>query len=98
MTKLLNDTIICPKCGNAIQITETLRSQLTEQTKLDVQREFAQEKQALVAERKVLEAKEQAVAAAEESLEAKVLERLKLERTKLSDEALKKARAEVGWN
>jgi hypothetical protein len=89
------DKIKCPKCGELIPVTETLRRQLTEDARADLQKELAGRQKELTSREKELEAKGRAVQLAEQDLEKRVAERLLKEKVKLAAEALQKARGEV---
>src|SRR5436853_2203029 len=89
------DTINCPSCDNPIPITETLRRQLAEEAKRELQQEFAERQQALVSKEKDLQAKEARVVDSEKEIANRVTKQVMDEKRKLIDEALKTARAEV---
>ncbi|MBS1852057.1 MAG: DUF2130 domain-containing protein [Acidobacteria bacterium] len=88
-------SIKCPKCGELIPITETLHNQLTEQARAEVKRELAGEQKALLSREKEVQARESKVQDAERDIEDRVAKRLAVQKTKLSKEALDKARDEV---
>jgi len=87
-----SDSIRCPTCGEIIPITETLHHQLTEETRSEVRQEFAREQQTLTKRDNELQAREASLMQAEQTLDAKVTERLAEEKAKLTKEALIKAR------
>jgi len=89
------DTIKCPSCGKPIPITETLRHQLGEEAKADLQRELTQQRQALAVKEKELQVKEDRLQDSEKEITSRVAARLKTERANLTNEALKVARADV---
>jgi hypothetical protein len=89
------DSIKCPGCGELIPITETLRHQLTEQTRAELRREFAEVQNSLAAKDKDLKSRETKLLAAAENIERQVEERLAAERVCLKQAALQRAREEV---
>lgn len=89
------DTINCPNCGNPIAITETLRHQLAEEAKADLQKELTERQRALASKEKELQTKEARLEDSEKEIASRVATQVKAEKTKLTNEALKTARAEV---
>lgn len=89
------DTINCPSCGNPIPITETLRHQLAEEAKAEVQQEVIKRQRALDSKEKELQAKEAKLQDTEKEIASRVAAQVKAEKAKLTSEALKAARAEV---
>lgn len=89
------DTINCPKCGEVIQVAETLRRQLSEEVNAEARKQLASEQQLLTAREKAIGERERELEASEENLEKRVAERLALEKTKVAREALVKARSEI---
>src|ERR1700757_5262621 len=94
-TKMPNDRIKCPNCGELIPITETLQRQLAEEARAAIQQEVVQRQQELIAREKELGAKESKLQQAESELDARVAARVKAEKAKLTDSALQMARTEV---
>ena len=91
----ISDDIKCPSCGAVIPITETLNQQLKEKARAELQQEWLQKQNALVARETALATKEAGIRRAETSIDKQVTELLETEKAKLSQEALKKARGEV---
>jgi len=89
------DSIRCPKCGEIIQITETLHNQLTEQARAEMKRELAKEQKALLVREQGLQAREAKLVEAEQDIDDQVAKKLAAQKAKLSKEALDKAREEV---
>jgi len=89
------DTINCPSCGNPIPITETLRNQLAEEAKAELQQELTKQQQALFSKEKELQTKEAKLQDSEKEIASRVAAQVKAEKAKLTSEALKAARAEV---
>ena len=86
------DSMKCPRCGALIAITETLRSQLAEQARAEANRELAGEQRALIARGKDIQTREAKLQRAEQEIDDRVAKRMQVERSKISHEALKKAR------
>src|ERR1039457_2791423 len=89
------DTINCPNCGKAIAITETLRHQLAEEARAELQQELTVHQLALASKEKELQTKEAKLQDSEKEIASRVATQVKAEKAKLTNEALKTARAEV---
>jgi len=89
------DTIKCPSCGKPIPITETLRHQLAEEAKADLQQELTEQRQALAVKEKELQTKEARLQDSEREITSRVATQVTAEKAKLTKEALKAARADV---
>ena len=89
------DNVVCPSCGKQIPITETLRHQITEEARAELQQELTKEQQALRSKQKELEAKEAKLLDSEKAIEDRVTKQLATEKAKLSRDALETARSEV---
>ena len=89
------DIINCPTCGNPIPITETFRRQLAEETRAELQQELAERQQALVSKERELQVKQEKLEDSEREIASRVAKEVIAEKTKLTSEALKAARAEV---
>lgn len=88
----MSDTIVCPNCNSVIEVTEVLSAQLRTQLQKEFQAEIRKKEEA-VAERENAVLRTQAeVAKAKNEIDLLVNEKLGLERKKLSEEALAKAR------
>lgn len=88
----MSDTIVCPNCNSVIEVTEVLSAQLRTQLQKEFQAEIRKKEEA-VAERENAVLRTQAeVAKAKNDIDNLVNEKLGLERKKLSEEALAKAR------
>ena len=90
-----SDSVKCPKCGEVIPITETLHEQITEEARVRVKHELADEQKALLAREQELQSREAKMAEAEQEIEDRVTKKLASQKAKLSKEALEKAREEV---
>ncbi len=91
----MSDTIVCPNCSSVIEVTEVLSAQLRTQLQKEFQAEIRKKEEAL-AERENEVARTQAlVAKAKDDIDLLVHEKLGLERKKLSEDALAKAREQV---
>lgn len=89
------DKIKCPKCGELIPVSETLRRQLAEDARAELQKDLAHERAALVLRERELDAKAKILENSERDVEKRVTEKLIGERKKLAADALQKARGEV---
>ncbi len=89
------DTINCPGCGKSIPITQTLRHQLAEEARAELQQELTKQQQALASKEKELQTKEARLQDSEKEIASRVATEVKAEKAKLTNEALKTARAEV---
>ena len=91
-SKTKTDEIKCPGCGTLIPISETLRHQLTEETRNELPGELLEQRQELSSKEKSLQIKEQELVSAQKNVEKIVQQKLEGEREKLREEAVKKAR------
>jgi len=89
------DSIKCPSCGELIPITETFRHQLTEKARADLKREVAAHEQALLAKELELQARDEQLQKAEQSIDQQVKKQLEAEKPNLTKKLLAKAREEV---
>jgi hypothetical protein len=89
------DTINCPNCGKLIPITETLRHQLAEEAKAELEQEVTKRQQAIDSKEKELQTREAKLQDSEKEISSRVATQLKAEKAKLTNEALTTARAEV---
>jgi hypothetical protein len=91
----MSDNIICPNCRFEIEVTEVLSAQLRAQLQKEFDAEIRTKELAIAEREKEVARARQAVEAAEQDIDRRVKEQLAKERTKLSDEALAKAREQV---
>ncbi len=89
------DRIVCPRCGEAIPVTEALQRQIAERLRKELQQELAEQEQALAAKRQGLEEKEANLAEAETDFNKRLHERLEQEKAKLEHEAREAAKQEL---
>lgn len=92
--KLSIDSITCPSCGETIPVTETLRRQITEEARAEMQQEISKTQKTLASKEKQLQAREAELSRAEEDIEAEVSKRLADEQAKLVKKATAKGREE----
>ena len=86
-------TITCPNCKTEIKLTESLAAPLIEATRRGFEQRLAQ-KDADVAKRETeIKNREEALAKAKEAIDDQVAEKLKIERSKISADEAKKAKA-----
>jgi hypothetical protein len=88
------DNIICPKCGEEIALTETLREQIGEEARAEIQEQINTKERSLASREKQLRSKETELKQAQESIEAQVDKRLAEKETKLKKDAIAKGRQE----
>lgn len=86
-------TIICPKCKTEIKLTESLAAPLVESIRLDYEKRLSQKDADMVKRETTLREREAAMAKDRETIDDQVADKLKLERTRISTEESKKARA-----
>jgi hypothetical protein len=89
------DTIKCLNCGKAIPINQTLRNQLAEEAKAELQQELTDRQQSLAAKEQELRIKEDKLQDSENEIAKRVAKQLAAEKAKLASTALEAARAEV---
>jgi len=91
----MTDTITCPNCGAAIDVSETLTSQLREHLRDDFEKEAKRKDAAL--QKRLEELREQAneLATARRSLEEEVAARVAQAETRLHEEARTKAKEAI---
>jgi hypothetical protein len=89
------DTIKCPSCGKPIPITQTLRQQIAEEAKADLQHELTEQRQELALKTKELQTKEAKLRDSEKEITSRVAAGVMAEKAKLAKEALNSARSEV---
>ncbi len=82
------DTITCPKCGEAIPVSEALSHQVIERARSQIRAEAVEQQNALAAKASELRARE-------EALNGAVEERVRIARLDIAKEADKRARAAV---
>ena len=86
-------TVTCPNCKTEIKLTESLAAPLIEATRRGFEQRLAQ-KDADVAKRETeIKNREEALAKAKEAIDDQVAEKLKIERSKISADEAKKAKA-----
>ncbi len=86
-------TIQCPECGTEIKLNESLAAPLIEATKKDYEQRLSKQSADYAKREKAVQQREQALAAAQESIDSTVAEKLKAERDKLAAAAAKKDKA-----
>ncbi len=89
------NTIICPKCKTEIEVTEALSSQLRDELREQYEAEARRKEQEFVVREDAIKHREAALATAQESIDQQVEAKLAVERTRLSQEAMVKARESV---
>jgi hypothetical protein len=94
-SRLSLDTIACPSCGENIPVTETLRQQIVNEARAEMQQEVNKKQRSLASKERDLQTKEAELQKAEHSIEAQVAKRLAEEKTKLERKAVAKGRQEA---
>ncbi len=85
-------TIVCPKCGNEVKLTESLAAPLIEATRRDYEQRIALKDGDFARREQALKEREAAIARQKETIDQQVLEKMNLERTKIAAEESKKAK------
>ena len=85
-------TITCPNCNTEIKLTESLAAPLIETIKRDFEKKIAKKDAEFARREKTLQENEQTLTKAKETQDAQIAEKLKLEREKIMEEALQKAK------
>jgi len=90
-------TIICPKCGTEIKLTESLAAPLIASTRLQFEKQLAQKDSDIAQREQVMREKEKALTETKRNLEEQVADQvasqLKTERARVAAEEAKKAKA-----
>lgn len=91
----MSDTIICPNCQFEIEVTEVLSAQLRTQLQKEFEADIRKKETAIAEREKEVVRAKASLATAEQDIDRRVSEQLSQERSKLSEEALAKAREQV---
>ena len=86
-------TITCPNCKTEIKLTESLAAPLIEATRRGFEQRLAQKDADVVKRETEIKNREEALAKAKEAIDDQVAEKLKIERSKISADEAKKAKA-----
>jgi hypothetical protein len=89
-------TIICPKCGTEIKLTESLAAPLVESIRHDCEERLARKDTEMAKRETALRERETAIVKVKETLDEQVAEKVKRERTLIAAEEAKKARVAFG--
>lgn len=89
------DTILCPQCNYAIEVTEVLSAQLRSQLQKEFEAELRKNEAAIAERERAVERAKADVEKAKEAVDQRVADQLAKERAKLSADALAKAREQV---
>ena len=84
--------IICPTCKTEIKLTESLAAPLIESTKREYEKRLAQKDADAAKREAALREREEAVSKAQQAIDDQVVEKLRLERTRIVAEEAKKAK------
>ena len=85
-------TIICPSCHTEIRLTDSLAAPLIEKTRQEFQLKLTQNEAEIAKREDALKAQQTALAKAQESVQAQVEGKLKVERERIALEEARKAR------
>lgn len=91
----MNSTITCPRCRNDIEISEVMRSQLTEQIRTEFESDTAAKQAELEAERAQLRTARADCQSALKSVEDQIRARVESQKAKLTSEARLQAAEEL---
>lgn len=86
--------IKCPHCGKDIEVTEVLTHSIREQMRGELSADLSRKETELVAEQKVLRKQQAELAVKQEEIDEQVAAKVKIEKQKLTDDAIKKAKEE----
>ena len=84
--------IICPTCKTEIKLTESLAAPLIESTKREYEKRLAQKDADAAKREAALREREETVSKAQQAIDDQVVEKLRLERTRIVAEEAKKAK------
>jgi hypothetical protein len=95
--QMTDPTIICPKCGTEIKLTESLAAPLIASTRLQFEKQLAQKDSDIAQREQAMRDKEKALTDAKRDLDEQVADQvasqLKTERVRVAAEEAKKAKA-----
>ncbi len=89
-------TITCPNCKVDIKLTESLAAPLIESTKRDFETRLSQQNAAMAKREQTIKDREAVLAKEKETADQQVLEKLKLERSKIAADEARKAKTVLG--
>ncbi|MGC9260267.1 MAG: DUF2130 domain-containing protein [Phycisphaerae bacterium] len=89
---MADPTIICPKCGTEIKLTESLAAPLVAATRRELEEKIARNNSEVARREAAIKEKEAAVLAARTSIDEQVAAKLESQRTAIAAEEAKKAK------
>src|SRR6478736_10051132 len=89
------ETIKCPSCGEAIEVTEVLSAQLRTQIRREFEAELRSRESEFTKREGAIKSQQEALAAERTAIDEEIAQRLKAEQHKLASAALVKAREEI---
>src|SRR4051812_7236177 len=89
---MTDPTITCPACKSEIKLTDSLAAPLVESTRRDFEGRLAAQSAQHAMKEKSLRDREAALQSATETLDQRLADAMRLERTKIAAEELKKAK------
>src|SRR6266436_630812 len=91
----MTDTIICPRCGSEIAVSETLAAQIRQHLRLEFDQETRRKDKDLEKRLEDIREQERELEASRASMEQQVSARIAQEQTRLREEARVKAEQSV---
>lgn len=88
-------TIVCPSCHTEIRLTESLAAPLLAATRRDFEAQIKRKDEQVATRESALRKQQEELAQAQANLDEQVAEKLKSERARVAEEALRKARTQV---
>ncbi len=89
------ESIVCPSCGEAIEVTEVLSAQLRTQIRREFESELRSRESDFTKREGAIKSQTEALAAERSAIDEEIAQRLKAEQQKLAAAALAKAREEI---
>ena len=91
-SKTTEPLIFCPKCNTSIKLTELLAAPLIAKTRKQIKHQLAEREREFVKREVILRASQKAIARAQHTIDAKIAEKLRTERTAIAQSETAKAR------
>jgi hypothetical protein len=92
---IMAESIVCPSCGEAIEVTEVLSAQLRTQIRREFESELRSRESDFTKREGAIKSQTEALAAERSAIDEEIAQRLKAEQQKLAAAALAKAREEI---
>ena len=91
-SKATEPLIFCPKCNTSIKLTELPAAPLIAKTRKQIKHQLAEREREFVKREVILRASQKAIARAQHTIDAKIAEKLRTERTAIIKSETAKAR------